>query len=226
MAKLPKNLKISFEKSPPPRPEPAVTETIVLEEPDLDALDDMIPQFVEKDPPVVNEIFAPAEPKKPKKAPAILKVAEEPPPLPKKVAKLTKNGHVRKPMSEEQKQKARDNLKKARELRAARLKAQAPPPPEPEPVPVYVEPPAPVPAPAPPPAPAPAPVQARGVSQADLKQSNLDAIMEYEAIRKERKRIKREKQMVEKQRQDVVGIAKKASISGWQSQAGSFHSCY
>ena len=88
MARLPKNLKISFEKSPPPRPEPPapkpspVTETIVLEDPDHDALDDMIPQFVEKDPPVENEIFAPPEPKKPRKAPSILKVAEDPPPLP------------------------------------------------------------------------------------------------------------------------------------------------
>jgi chromosome segregation ATPase len=59
-----------------------------------------------------------------------------------------------------------------------------------------------------------------------LKQANIDAIQEYEAIRKERKRIKREKQMVEKQRQDVVGIAKKASMSGWQSHAGSFAGCY
>ena len=84
MPKLPKNLKISFEKSPPPRPLPEpevspVTETIVLEDPDLDALDDMIPKFVEKAPPVENEIFAPPEPKKPKKPPSILKVAEDPP---------------------------------------------------------------------------------------------------------------------------------------------------
>ena len=229
MAKLPKNLKISFEKSPPPRPEPpapAVTETIVLEEPDHDALDDMVPQFVEKAPPVENEIFAPPEPKKPRKAPEILKVAEEPPPLPPKVAKLTKTGKIRKEMSEAQKERARQNLKKARELRASRLKAQAPPPPEPVPEPVYVEPPAPVPAPAPPPAPAPAPAPARGMSQADLKQSNLDAIMEYETIRKERKRVKKEAQMVEQQRQDVVGVARKASMNGWQSHAGKFHSCY
>jgi len=64
------------------------------------------------------------------------------------------------------------------------------------------------------------------MSQADLKQSNLDAIMEYEAIRKERKRVKREKQMVEKQRQDVVGIAKKASMSGWAQTSGIYHGCY
>jgi len=129
-------------------------------------------------------------------------------------------------MSEAQKERARQNLKKARELRASRLKAQAPPPPEPVPEPVYVEPPAPVPAPAPPPAPAPAPAPARGMSQADLKQSNLDAIMEYETIRKERKRVKKEAQMVEQQRQDVVGVARKASMNGWQSHAGKFHSCY
>jgi hypothetical protein len=199
-----------------------------MEDPDLDALDDMVPQFVEKDPPIVSEIFAPAQPRKAKKPPSILRVAEEPPPLPPKVAKLTKTGKVRKEMSEEQKQKARENLKKARELRASRLKTQAPPPPEPEPEPVHVE--APAPAPAPPPVqaplPEPAPAPARGISQADLKQSNLDAIMEYEAIRKKRKAVKKEKQMVEQQRQDVVGVARKASMSGWQSHAGSFANCY
>ena len=77
MPRLPKNLKISFEKSPLPRQvltpveEEAspLMETLMLQEPDIDALDDvideMIPQFVEKDPPVVSEIFAPPEPKKP-----------------------------------------------------------------------------------------------------------------------------------------------------------------
>ena len=238
MPRLPKNLQISFEQSPPPRPEspelvlsPA-RETVVLQDPDANALDDMVPQFVEKDPPVESDIFAPAEPRKAKKPPSILKVAEEPPPLPKKAPKLTKTGKVRKEMSEEQKAKARENLKKARELRASRLKAQAPPPREPEPEHVDVEAPLPEPAPAPSPppvqapSPAPAPVQSRGISQADLKQSNLDAIMEYEAIRKKRKAVKKEKQMVEQQRQDVVGVARKASMSGWQSHAGSFANCY
>ena len=235
MPRLPKNLQISFEKSPPPRPPPVdepspVLETVSIDEPDHDALDDMIPQFVEKAPPVENEIFAPPEPRKPKKPPSILKVAEEPPPLPPKVVKLTKTGKVRKEMSEEQKQKARENLKKARELRASRLKAQAPPPPVPEPEPVHVEAPAPapapVPAPAPPPVQAPAPAPARGISQADLKQSNLDAIMEYEAIRKKRKAVKKEAKMVEQQRQDVVGVARKASMNGWANTAGQFSGCY
>ena len=233
MAKLPKNLKITFEKSPPPRPEPLApepspeVETIVLEEPDIDALDDMVPQFVEKDPPVESDIFAPAQPRKPKKPPEILKVADEPPPLPPKVVKLTKTGKIRKEMSEQQKAKARENLKKARELRASRLKAQAPHPPEPEPEPVHVEAPAPAPVPVPPPAPAPAPVQApQGISRADLKQSNLDAISEYESMRKERKRIKKEAQMVEQQRQDVVGVARKASMSGWAQTSGRFAGCY
>ena len=239
MPKLPKNLKISFEKSPPPRLEEVspLMETVILEEPDIDALDDvideLIPQFIEKDPPVVSEIFAPVE-KKPKKPPSILRVAEAPPPP--KVAKLTKTGKIRKVMSEAQKQKARENLKKARELRASRLKAQSPPPPPDPPqvpLPVYVDPPSPE-----PPAPkvphprAPQQVQlplsapAPGISRADLQKSNLDAIMEYESIRKERKRIKKEAQMIEKQRQDVIGVARKASISGWQSHAGSFANCY
>tara|TARA_R110000765_G_scaffold80563_3_gene157987 strand:- start:699 stop:1397 length:699 start_codon:yes stop_codon:yes gene_type:complete len=232
MPKLPKNLKITFEKSPPPRPEPTAPEpspqleTIVLEEPDIDALDDMVPQFVEKDPPVESDIFAPAQPRKP---PSIRKVVEEPPPLPKKAPKLTKTGKVRKEMSEEQKAKARENLKKARELRASRLKAQAPPEtprPNPEPEPVEAPSPAPAPPPVQAPSPAPAPVQSRGISQADLKQSNLDAIMEYEAIRKKRKAVKKEKQMVEQQRQDVIGVAQKASMNGWAQTSGRFAGCY
>ena len=229
MPRLPKNLKISFEESPPPRPEPEPSpevETVFLEEPDIDTIDDMVPQFVEKDPPVESDIFAPAQPRKP---PSIRKVVEEPPPLPKKAPKLTKTGKVRKEMSEEQKAKARENLKKARELRASRLKAQAPPEtprPNPEPEPVEAPSPAPAPPPVQAPSPAPAPVQSRGISQADLKQSNLDAIMEYEAIRKKRKAVKKEKQMVEQQRQDVIGVAQKASMNGWAQTSGRFAGCY
>tara|TARA_R110001599_G_scaffold10935_2_gene52819 strand:- start:976 stop:1653 length:678 start_codon:yes stop_codon:yes gene_type:complete len=224
-------------------------ETVVLQEPDIDALDDlideMIPQFIEKAQPVVSEIFAPVE-KKPKKPPSILRVAEEQVGLlPPKVAKLTKTGKVRKQMSESQKAKARENLKKARELRAARLKAQAPPPPpEPEPPsPVYVDPPSPeppqqvklpLPAPVPkvphpraPQVPLSAPqVPLPGISRADLQKSNLDAIMEYESIRKERKRVKKEAQMIENHRQDVVNTAKKASMSGWANTAGRYNGCY
>ena len=229
MPRLPKNLKISFEESPPPRPEPEPSpevETVFLEEPDIDTIDDMVPQFVEKDPPVESDIFAPAQPRKP---PSIRKVVEEPPPLPKKAPKLTKTGKVRKEMSEEQKAKARENLKKARELRASRLKAQAPPEtprPNPEPEPVEAPSPAPAPPPVQAPSPAPAPVQSRGISQSDLRQANIDAISEYESMRKERKRIKKEAQMVEQQRQDVVGVARKASMSGWAQTSGRFAGCY
>ena len=245
MPRLPKNLKISFEKSPPPREEVSpLMETVVLEEPDIDALDDvideMIPQFIEKDPPVESEIFAPPEKKPKKQPPSILRVAEHqlPPPLPPKVAKLTKTGKVRKQMSESQKAKARENLKKARELRASRLKAQAPPPEPDPPSPVHVEPPSPEPPSPEPPAPkvphprAPQQVQlplsapAPGISRADLKQANIDAIMEYESIRKERKRVKKEKQMIDQQRQDVIGVARKASMSGWANTAGQFSNCY
>jgi hypothetical protein len=50
--------------------------------------------------------------------------------------------------------------------------------------------------------------------------------MEYEAIRKKRKAVKKEKQMVEQQRQDVVGVARKASMSGWAQTSGRFAGCY
>jgi hypothetical protein len=50
--------------------------------------------------------------------------------------------------------------------------------------------------------------------------------MEYESMRKERKRVKKEAQMVEQQRQDVVGVARKASMSGWAQTSGRFAGCY
>ena len=232
--RLPKNLKISFEKSPPPRPEPEPlpepllspeVETVLLDEPEEDALDDvideMVPQFKQKDPPVESDIFAKQEPKAPAKPPAIRVVEGT-----QQKGKLTKTGKIRKEMSEEQKQKARDNLKKARELRAKRVKAQTP---APAPAPVHAPPPSPPrspprsPEPSPAPSPAPAP---QGISRADLKQANLDAIAEYESLRKARKAVKKEKQMVEQHRQDVVKTAQKAQMSGWQGHAGRFSNCY
>tara|TARA_R110000824_G_scaffold143817_2_gene311577 strand:- start:774 stop:1436 length:663 start_codon:yes stop_codon:yes gene_type:complete len=217
--RLPKNLKITFEKSPPPRPEPEPlpepllspeVETVLLDEPDEDVIDEMVPQFKEKAPPVESDIFAKPEPKAPAKPPSILVVAGT-----QQKGKLTKTGKIRKEMSEEQKQKARDNLKKARELRAKRVKAQTPAPsPTPSPAPVH--------------APAPAPTQApapQGISREDLKQSNLDAIAEYESRRKARKAIKKEAKMVEDHRQEVVKTAQKA-VSGWVNTAGKFHGCY
>ena len=222
--RLPKNLKISFEKSPPPRPEPEPlpepllspeVETVLLDEPEEDALDDvideMVPQFKQKDPPVESDIFAKQEPKAPAKPPAIRVVEGT-----QQKGKLTKTGKIRKEMSEEQKQKARDK----------RVKAQTP---APAPAPVHAPPPSPPrspprsPEPAPSPAPAPAP---QGISRADLKQANLDAIAEYESLRKARKAVKKEKQMVEQHRQDVVKTAQKAQMSGWQGHAGRFSNCY
>ena len=50
--------------------------------------------------------------------------------------------------------------------------------------------------------------------------------MEYESIRKERKRVKKEAQMIENHRQDVVNTAKKASMSGWANTAGRYNGCY
>jgi len=228
--RLPKNLKISFEKSPPPRPEPEPlpepllspeVETVLLDEPDEDVIDEMVPQFKEKAPPIESDIFAKPEPKAPAKPPAIRVVEGT-----QQKGKLTKTGKIRKEMSEEQKQKARDNLKKARELRAKRVKAQTP---APAPAPVHAPPPSPEPSPASSPAPSPAPAPApapQGISRADLKQANLDAIAEYESLRKARKAVKKEKQMVEQHRQDVVKTAQKASLSGWQGHAGRFSNCY
>ena len=229
--KLPGNLKISIEKSPPVRPvslSPVVEiEPLILDTPASHPHDDLdIPQFMEKDSPVVSDIFQKPSPKKPRPPPIIQVVKDD-----TKKRKLTKKGKVRKEMTEEQKEKARENLRIAREKRALKQQGKqpkqvsfktemedTPPPPPPQPSP------SPAPAPAPSPAPAPPPPVSL-FSKDDLEQSNLQAIIQYETLRKKRKEIKKNNKIVEDERQRVIGVAQQ-HIGGWKATAGRFNGCY
>jgi len=237
--KLPGNLKISIEKSPPVRPRPpspvVEIEPLILDEQSAsqsrqsphDDLD--IPQFMEKDSPVVSDIFQKPSPKKPRPPPIIQVVKDD-----TKKRKLTKKGKVRKEMTEEQKEKARENLRIAREKRALKQQGKQPkqvsfetemedtPSAERQPSPS----PSPAPAPAPSPSPAPAPPPPVSLfSKDDLEQSNLQAIIQYETLRKKRKEIKKNNKIVEDERQRVIGVAQQ-HIGGWQATAGRFNGCY
>ena len=228
--KLPGNLKISIEKSPPVRPvslSPVVEiEPLILDTPASHPHDDLdIPQFMEKDSPVVSDIFQKPSPKKPRcRSPPIIQVVKD-------ERKLTKKGKVRKEMTEEQKEKARENLRIAREKRALKQQGKQPKQvsfkTEMEDTPPSAErQPSPSPAPAPAPSPAPAPPPPVSLfSKDDLEQSNLQAIIQYETLRKKRKEIKKNNKIVEDERQRVIGVAQQ-HIGGWQATAGRFNGCY
>ena len=247
--KLPGNLKISIEKSPPVRPRPPSPvmeiEPLILDEQSANQSvsstphDDLdIPQFMEKDSPVVSDIFQKPSPKKPRcRSPPIIQVVKDD----TKKRKLTKKGKVRKEMTEEQKEKARENLRIAREKRA--LKQQGKQPKQVSFETEMVKPntsgtslgfapvdaeraPQPQPSPAPSPSPAPAPPPPVSLfSKDDLEQSNLQAIIQYETLRKKRKEIKKNNKIVEDERQRVIGVAQQ-HIGGWQATAGRFNGCY
>lgn len=231
--KLPGNLKISIEKSPPVRPRPPSPvmeiEPLILDEQSANQSvsstphDDLdIPQFMEKDSPVVSDIFQKPSPKKPRcRSPPIIQVVKDD----TKKRKLTKKGKVRKEMTEEQKEKARENLRIAREKRALKQQGRK----SPKQVSFETEmedtpPPQPSPSPAPSPAPAPPPPVSL-FSKDDLEQSNLQAIIQYETLRKKRKEIKKNNKIVEDERQRVIGVAQQ-HIGGWQATAGRFNGCY
>ena len=231
--KLPGNLKISIEKSPPVRPRPPSPvmeiEPLILDEQSANQSvsstphDDLdIPQFMEKDSPVVSDIFQKPSPKKPRcRSPPIIQVVKDD----TKKRKLTKKGKVRKEMTEEQKEKARENLRIAREKRALKQQGK-----QPKQVSFETEmvdtPPPPQPSPAPSPSPAPAPPPPVSLfSKDDLEQSNLQAIIQYETLRKKRKEIKKNNKIVEDERQRVIGVAQQ-HIGGWQATAGRFNGCY
>ena len=238
MPTLPKNLNIKFSESPPKLINQAPEEPLKFT---LDDLDDALPNIMEKGSPNVKEIFqeeAPAE------KPKMDLTKNEDPSLStnketgevnanfvydKPVGKLTKKGKPRKQMSEEQKQKARDNLKKARENKMAKKKAledataklakpvikkvvEPEPEPEPEPVKQQV---------------AEQTTHGKYLSKEDLESSTLNAIMSYEKIRKERKAVKKEQQIIQAEKDKILNVARNhLHSSGWQSSAGRFNGCY
>ena len=218
---LPKNLQITIETSPPPRPEPVLD----------------LPMVVERDSPQVNDIFQ--NDPSPPPPPSLLNQPEvdldmeddtflihrddddpEEPSPPPQAKKLTKKGKVRREYTEEQKQKCRENLKKARESRALKnaQKVQKQPPkikPVREPAPKVSF------------APAPSPKGAY-VSKEDLEESQFKAIDRYESLRLERKQKKKEQKAVQDEKERIRGIARQhvGASQDWKSVSGRFGNCY
>ena len=156
-----------------------------------------------------------------------------------KEPKLTKTGKVRKPMSEKQKanlargrERALESrrrkkmekeeakmqsmeeaelLKKKRKMELDKLKKEVEQPTAP--------------------APAPAPVQAQPqgifLTPKQLEEAQLSAIMSYEKIRAERKKVKEEQQLIAQQKQDIKNkLMKPVGYSQYNAQNNRFYGCY
>ena len=176
--------------------------TIPLEKPD--DVEPDLPMFVPKPKPVKHEIFAESVP-----TPYI---------APKPEVKLTKKGKVRKPMSDEHKAKlaiARDkaNAKKRylKEQRDAK-KAEAPAPVKQEviqeDIPVIVKSPS---------------VKYVGVTQEQLEQSHLKAILTAETLRKKRKEEKKAKVKEQEYARETMKTIQKLS---WKETSGIYANCF
>ena len=235
---LPKNLQIRIEESPPPRPEPevpaepldGVIESImVAKEQGDDDLSELLPEVVEKASPRVEDIFQLQE------SPKARRPAPCPAPAPTgKKSKLTKTGKVRREYTEEQKQKCRDNLQKAREKRQAKIQKKEKPvdppkimtvkEPDPEPEPAPARGPVVIPESKPDPPPQPRPM----LSKQDIEESQFRAIERYEQVRKQRKQKKKEDQAIQSERDRVRGVARNhlRPTPTWQGQAGRFSDCF
>ena len=225
MNSLPDSLKLNYE--PEPANEPDMKEvisesgsvmkmvidelpfdpTIPLEKPD--DLEPDLPMFVPKPKPVKHEIFAESVP-----TPYI---------APKPEVKLTKKGKVRKPMSDEHKAKlaiARDKanakkryLKEQRDAKKAEAQAEAEAPAPvkqsiAEDIPVIVKSPS---------------VKYVGVTQEQLEQSHLKAILTAETLRKKRKEEKKAKVKEQEYARETMKTIQKLS---WKETSGIYANCF
>ncbi len=214
-----------------------VTETIDDDDESVSALPCGLPEPVEREEIKQDNIFDVVEEKN-----EILKdLIEKELPKPKKVkepkpVKLTKSGKPRKPMTEEQKQrlalgrqkalearrkkkierdeeKARAKeeaglLKKKKQMDFDKLKKEVEDP----------KPDAPASAPQP---------QAQMFTKKDLEDAQLSAILSYEKIRKDRKKIKAEKQLIEQQKQDIRNkLTRPAGYGGNNTEKNRFYGYY
>lgn len=72
--------------------------------------------------------------------------------------------------------------------------------------------------------PTPVPTPKPALTKEEIKEIQLNAIMEYDGLRKRRKAKKKEEQMVEAHKQELKNLVKKEL--GWQSTAGKWSNCY
>ena len=182
--------------------------TIPLEKPD--DLEPDLPMFVPKPKPVKHEIFAESVPT------AYI--------APKPEVKLTKKGKPRKPMSDEHKAKlaiAREKanakkryLKTQRDAKKAEAQAEAEAPvkqtvkQDPEGAPVIVKSPS---------------VKYVGVTQEQLEQSHLKAILTAETLRKKRKEEKKAKVKEQEYARETMKTIQKLS---WKETSGIYANCF
>ena len=77
--------------------------------------------------------------------------------------------------------------------------------------------------------PRPAPVQPQGMflTPKQLEEAQLSAIMSYEKIRKDRKKLKEEQKLIEKQKQEIKDkLTRPAGYGGHYTQQNRFYNCY
>jgi len=72
--------------------------------------------------------------------------------------------------------------------------------------------------------PVPVPTPKPALTKEEIKDIQLNAIMEYDGLRKKRKAKKKEEQMIEQHKQELKNLVKKEL--GWQSEAGKWSNCY
>ena len=223
MNSLPDSLKLNYEPEPvaEPQTKEVISEsgsvmkmiiedefdpTIPLEKPD--DLEPDLPMFVPKPKPVKHEIFAESVPS------AYI--------APKPEVKLTKKGKPRKPMSDEHKAKlaiARDKanakkryLKEQRDAKKAEAQAEAEAPVKQEviqeDIPVIVKSPS---------------VKYVGVTQEQLEQSHLKAILTAETLRKKRKEEKKAKVKEQEYARETMKTIQKLS---WKETSGLYANCF
>jgi len=217
--------------------EPAINESIVdIEEDETGEPPLSLPEpLVEKEVIQQENIFD--VPEKPNQLLKELVDKELPKPKKepkKKEPKLTKNGKVRKPLTDHQKEKLAlgrqraletrrrkkaekdeakaqekqeaDLLKKKRQMDLEKLKKEVEEPQTPK----------------------PAPVQPQGMflTPKQLEEAQLSAIMSYEKIRAERKKKKAEEQLIEQQKQEIRNkLTKPVGYSQYNPQ-NRFYGCY
>jgi hypothetical protein len=63
-----------------------------------------------------------------------------------------------------------------------------------------------------------------GFTKEEMKDAQLEAIMEYDALRKKRKAKKKEDKMVQQQKEDLKKLVRREM--GWEETAGKYSGCY
>tara|TARA_R100000329_G_scaffold149454_1_gene140142 strand:- start:274 stop:957 length:684 start_codon:yes stop_codon:yes gene_type:complete len=74
--------------------------------------------------------------------------------------------------------------------------------------------------------PQPAPEPKQSFTKKDLEDAQLNAIVEYEKIRKQRKQKKKQEQLIAQEKEALKNLVKREMNQSWEATAGRFSSCY